>query len=64
MVFERIIYHEISEFIREKISKQFTGFTRESERKLLFDFYFENVEEDIRSRRVYWDNLHGTKSGF
>ena len=31
--------------------------------KILFDFYVGHVEEDIRSRRIYLCNLHGSVKG-
>ena len=58
-VFKRIIYHQISNFMTDELSKQLPGFRKIMARNTIRFLCWEK-EKDNRSRRVYLCNLHGS----
>ena len=47
-VFERIMYYQINDYMKEKLSKQLTGFRKNHSTQHCLSFMFRNMEESFR----------------
>ena len=47
-VFERIMYHQINDYMKDKLSKQLTGFRKNHSTQHCFELYVRNMKKSFR----------------
>ena len=61
-VFERVMYHQINDYMKNKLSKQLTGFRKNDSTQHCLSYMLE-MEESFGERRTYLCNVHESFKG-